>query len=86
MRSDWILDVLADLKTFARANELVALAEQLDDTSIVAMAEIAALREKQYRRTHDGEHGVGTHMEGLQQADGHTGLQVAIEALRDEIR
>ncbi len=44
MRSGWILDVLADLKTFARANELVALAEQLDDTSIVAMAEIAALR------------------------------------------
>ena len=64
MRSDWILDVLADLKTFARANELVALAEQLDDTSIVAMAEIAALREKQYRRTYDGEHGVGTHIGG----------------------
>ena len=64
MKSDWILDVLADLKTFARANELVALAEQLDDTSIVAMAEIAALREKQYRRIHDGEHGVGTHIGG----------------------
>ena len=64
MRSGWILDVLADLKTFARANELVALAEQLDDTSIVAMPEIAALREKQYRRTHDGEHGVGTHIGG----------------------
>ena len=64
MRSDWILDVLADLKTFARANELVALAEQLDDTSIVATAEIAALREKQYRRIHDGEHGVGTHIGG----------------------
>ena len=64
MRSDWILDVLADLKTFVRANELVALAEQLDDTSIVAMAEIAALREKQYRRIHDGEHGVGTHIGG----------------------
>ena len=64
MRSGWILDVLADLKTFAQANELVALAEQLDDTSIVAMAEIAALREKQYRRIHDGEHGVGTHIGG----------------------
>ena len=64
MRSGWILDVLADLKTFARANELVALAEQLDDTSIVAMAEIAALREKHYRRIHDGEHGAGTHIGG----------------------
>ena len=64
MRSDWILDVLTDLKTFARANDLTALAEQLDDTAIVAMAEIAALREKQYRRIHDGEHGVGTHIGG----------------------
>ena len=46
MRSDWILDVLTDLKTFARANDLTALAEQLDDTAIVAMAEIAALKGK----------------------------------------
>ena len=64
MRSDWILGNLPIRKTFARANELVALAEQLDDTSIVAMAEIAALREKQYRRIHYGEHGVGTHIGG----------------------
>jgi hypothetical protein len=41
MKSDWILDVLTDLRTFARANGLPALAEQLDDTAIVAMAEIA---------------------------------------------
>ena len=49
MRSEWILDVLTDLKTFATANDLPVLAEQLDDTAIVALAEIAAL--------HDGEHG-----------------------------
>ena len=64
MRSDWILDVLTDLKTFARANELLILAEQLDDTSIVAMAEIAALREKRYRRTHDRDHSLGTYLGG----------------------
>ena len=64
MRSDWILDVLTDLKKFARANELTALAEQLDDTAIVAMAEIAALREKQYRRTNDIDLEVGTYFGG----------------------
>lgn len=42
MRRDWILDVLTDLKVFARANGLPILAEQLDDTMIVAMAEISA--------------------------------------------
>lgn len=46
MRSDWILDVLTDLKTFAIANDLPVLAEQLDDTAIVALAEIAALHER----------------------------------------
>lgn len=64
MRSDWILDVLTDLKTFARANELMVLAEQLDDTAIVAMAEISALREKQHRRINDSDHKVGTHFGG----------------------
>jgi hypothetical protein len=42
MRSDWILDVLADLRTFALSIDLPALAEQLDDTALVAMAEIAS--------------------------------------------
>ncbi len=46
MQSDWILDVLADLKTFALSIELPALAEQLDDTAIVALAEIASLQER----------------------------------------
>ena len=46
MRSDWILDVLADLKTFALSIDMPALAEQLDDTAIVAMAEIATREER----------------------------------------
>ncbi|WP_299043683.1 hypothetical protein [uncultured Tateyamaria sp.] len=65
MRSDWILDVLTDLKTFARANEMPALAEQLDDTAIVAMAEIAAMKEAKDGQHHDGEAAVGTHFGGF---------------------
>ena len=42
MRHDWIIDVLTDLQTFARANNLEALAGQLDDTRLVAQVEIAS--------------------------------------------
>ena len=52
-RNDWILDVLADLKTFAMSNDLPRLAEQLDDTALVAMAEITA----NPRRTGGLQHG-----------------------------
>lgn len=52
MRSDWILDVLADLRSFAMSNELPALAEHLDDTALIAMAEIAALEERAAGRAH----------------------------------
>lgn len=40
MRNEWILDVLADLQTFARDNGLSVLAEQLDDTRLVAVREL----------------------------------------------
>lgn len=43
MRHDWILGVLSDLQTFAKANGLKALGEQLDDTRLIAMAEIACV-------------------------------------------
>lgn len=42
MSHNWIIDVLADLKQFALQNELVALAEQLDDTTLVAATELAS--------------------------------------------
>lgn len=45
MGHDWILDVLTDLKTFARANGMPVLASQLDEASFVAQAEIASLSE-----------------------------------------
>ncbi len=40
MGHEWIIDVLTDLKTFAVANDLDALAAKLDDTQLVAEAEI----------------------------------------------
>jgi hypothetical protein len=44
--NEWILDVLADIKAFATANDLRALAEQLDDTTLIAAAEIASQAEE----------------------------------------
>jgi hypothetical protein len=70
MRSDWILDVLTDLKTFATANDLPVLAEQLDDTAIVALAEIAALHERTQRNAHGDEHNSGGSVSGTG-ASGH---------------
>lgn len=55
MRRDWILDVLTDLKTFATSNDLPVLAEHLDDTAIVAQAEIAALQDRIQGNTHGDE-------------------------------
>lgn len=42
MQNEWILDVLTDLRTFARQNGLGVLAEQIDDTRLVAAAELAS--------------------------------------------
>jgi hypothetical protein len=42
MQDNWILDVLADLCDFARANHLEALASALERTSEVAMVELSA--------------------------------------------
>ena len=65
MRSDWILDVLSDLKAFAAATDLPVLAEQLDDTAIVAMAEIASLEERMLRRPSGKDTTVGIHPGGI---------------------
>lgn len=43
MSHTWILDVLADLKVYARKNKLMALAEHLDDAHHVAVAEFNLL-------------------------------------------
>lgn len=43
MKHSWMLDVLADLSVYAQKNDLTALAEQLDDTRHVAVAEFVSL-------------------------------------------
>ena len=55
-QNDWILDVLVDLKAFAVANDLRALAEQLDDTTLIAAAEISSKGEEACA-ANDGEQG-----------------------------
>lgn len=60
MKHEWILDVLADLKNFARANDLPALADQLSETSDLAAVEISSAEEKA-RRAHGDELAVGSY-------------------------
>ena len=45
MGHKWIIDVLADLESFAHQNDLPSLAGELRKTAFVASAEIAALAE-----------------------------------------
>lgn len=52
MHSDWILDVLADLRTYALSRDLPLLAEHLDDTALIALAEIAAIQERNSGEAH----------------------------------
>lgn len=52
MQNDWILDVLADLKNFADANGLGALAQQLDDAKLVAAVEISSCVIKVHTQGH----------------------------------
>ncbi|RFP88866.1 hypothetical protein DZK27_08135 [Rhodobacteraceae bacterium 63075] len=42
MQNDWILDVLADLRNFARSNGLPKLSEHLEDTALLAACELAS--------------------------------------------
>lgn len=58
MKNEWILDVLADLKTFAKANGMPSLAEQLADTADLAAIEISSV-EKRARTVNGDEHKFG---------------------------
>ncbi|MEE9387297.1 MAG: hypothetical protein V3U96_01700 [Paracoccaceae bacterium] len=42
MAHNWIIEVLADLKTFAAENGLTKLAGQLEETALVATVEISS--------------------------------------------
>lgn len=56
MARDWIIDVLADLKSYADTNGMPATAASLEDTILVAVAEAAS------RQAHE-RGGVGTMMQ-----------------------
>lgn len=43
MGNDWIIHVLADLRLFAEENDLPLLAVRLEETAVVASAEIGAV-------------------------------------------
>lgn len=65
MYNDWILDVLADLKSFALANDLGALAEQLEDTTLIAAAEIASQAAEAREQRNAGHCQSGSHTGGI---------------------
>lgn len=66
MRNDWILDVLADLRQFAQSNDLPLLAEQLDDTALIAVAEISGSDERSAKKQHGRQNEpIGLHTVGL---------------------
>ncbi|MBM1311457.1 hypothetical protein JQT66_14530 [Sulfitobacter mediterraneus] len=64
MQTDWILDVLADLKTFAMSSDLPKLAAQLDNSAVVAMAEISALQERRLNLGHDNDKEIKSRPQG----------------------
>lgn len=65
METDWILDVLADLRTFARQNGLPALAEQIEEASLLAAVEIASTAEGLPWHEHGPAGKIGQHPELL---------------------
>ncbi|GAA6209570.1 hypothetical protein NBRC116601_28630 [Cognatishimia sp. WU-CL00825] len=50
MKYDWILDILGDLKSFSSANGLHALAKELDEVQLLAVAEIASALAREEER------------------------------------
>ncbi len=61
MKNDWILDVLADLKNFAVANGMPAVADKLNETAELAMIEIAS-DERKARTRNGNECTLGSHL------------------------
>lgn len=50
MSKEWIIDVLGDLRSFAQANAMPTLAEQLEEAIMVAAAEIVQVAPVQVGR------------------------------------
>lgn len=51
MGQDWIIDVLADLQSFARQNDMPLLSAQLEEAETIAAVEIASRTEMASRLT-----------------------------------
>lgn len=66
MTNDWIIDVLMDLKKFSASNHLDHLAEQLDDTIMVATTELMSTTQSKRRMAGN-----------VEQAFGHAGRFIA---------
>lgn len=65
MRSEWILDVLSDLKTYALSSDLPQLAEHLDDAALVALTEIASHEERLQGQRDGAEISTGIYPGGI---------------------
>lgn len=64
MSDDWIIDVLADLKSYAEMNGMPAVAASLEDATLVALAEMGSFQARGrsgmgsvMRAGHDGDAG-----------------------------
>lgn len=68
MQHEWLIDVLADLKSFAEANGMGASVAALDDASLVVLAELSSLAQAAQRGNgplmgdHDGQSGSVTYL------------------------
>lgn len=64
MKNDWILDVLADLKAFAHANDMPGLADQLGKTAETASAEIRSTQQE-VTLAHGDDRASGSYIGGV---------------------
>ena len=65
MRSEWILDVLSDLKNYASSSDLPLLAEHLDDAALIALTEIASQEERLQGQKNGAENSTGIYPGGI---------------------
>lgn len=56
MQHEWLIDVLADLKTFAKAKGMGASVVALDDAALVVLAELTSMSRSEKAGTGIGEH------------------------------
>ncbi|WP_157440838.1 hypothetical protein [Aestuariivita boseongensis] len=65
MVHEWVLDVLADLQSFADANDLTALAAHLEEAGLIAGAELVAQAERVAQQNYGDALAIGQHPHSL---------------------